>query len=198
MKKILLVALSFAAAVSASAQLTYLDSGNKDIYRHSMRYGRGARTEIVLPQVNGYNVYKADLHTHSAFSDGSVLPEYRVKEAWADGLDIMAVTEHIEYRRQETKMLEYLEDYAKKGETIDNWDIINNPADKKGIKTSTMRSSFRRRLPSSMVFLLFLVLRSPVILSRSVTTMPSSQQTTMQSMIRILFSLSAMQRLRVL
>ena len=134
MKKILLVALSFAAAVSASAQLTYLDSGNKDIYRHSMRYGRGARTEIVLPQVNGYNVYKADLHTHSAFSDGSVLPEYRVKEAWADGLDIMAVTEHIEYRRQETKMLEYLEDYAKKGETIDNWDIINNPADKKGIR----------------------------------------------------------------
>ena len=101
MKKILLVALSFAAAVSASAQLTYLDSGNKDIYRHSLRATRGGRHEVVLPQVNGYNVYKADLHTHSIFSDGSVAPEYRVKEAWLDGLDVMAVTEHIEYRRHE-------------------------------------------------------------------------------------------------
>ena len=134
MKKILSVALATIAAISASAQMTYPDAVNKDINRHSMRYSRGARTEIVLPQVNGYNIYKADLHTHSAFSDGSVLPEYRVKEAWVDGLDVMAVTEHIEYRRQESKMLEYLQDYAKKGEEIDNWDIINKPADKKGIR----------------------------------------------------------------
>ena len=134
MKKILSVALATIAAISASAQMTYPDAVNKDINRHSMRYSRGARTEIVLPQVNGYNIYKADLHTHSAFSDGSVLPEYRVKEAWIDGLDVMAVTEHIEYRRQESKMLEYLEDYAKKGEQIDNWDIINKPADKKSIR----------------------------------------------------------------
>ena len=134
MKKILSVALATIAAISASAQMTYPDAVNKDINRHSLRYSRGARTEIVLPQVNGYNIYKADLHTHSAFSDGSVLPEYRVKEAWADGLDVMAVTEHIEYRRQEPKMLEYLQDYAKKGEEIDNWDIINKPADKKGIR----------------------------------------------------------------
>ena len=48
------------------------------------------RAEMILPQVKGYNIYKADLHTHSAFSDGSVLPEYRVKEAWIDGLDVGA------------------------------------------------------------------------------------------------------------
>lgn len=134
MKKILSLALATIAAVTASAQMTYPDAVNKDINRHSIRYSRGARTEIVLPQVNGYNIYKADLHTHSAFSDGSVLPEYRVKEAWIDGLDVMAVTEHIEYRRQETKMLEYLEDYAKKGEEIDNWEIIRKPATEKGIR----------------------------------------------------------------
>ena len=103
MKKILSVALATIAAISASAQMTYPDAVNKDINRHSIRYSRGARTEIVLPQVNGYNIYKADLHTHSAFSDGSVLPEYRVKEAWVDGLDVMAVTEHIEYRSLELK-----------------------------------------------------------------------------------------------
>ena len=134
MKKFALVALATSLAISASAQMTYPDVVNKDINRHAMRYSRAARTEIILPQVNGYNIYKADLHTHSAFSDGSVLPEYRVKEAWDDGLDVMAVTEHIEYRRQETKMLEYLEDYAKEGETIDNWEIIRKPATEKGIR----------------------------------------------------------------
>ena len=134
MKKILLVALSFAAAVSASAQLTYLDSGNKDIYRHSLRATRGGRHEVVLPQVNGYNVYKADLHTHSIFSDGSVAPEYRVKEAWLDGLDVMAVTEHIEYRRHEPTFVKYLENYEKKNVEAVNYDLINEPADKGGIK----------------------------------------------------------------
>ena len=133
MKRTLTLVFGLLAGLTVSAQY-YQDAVNKDINRHSIRYSRGARTEIVLPQVNGYNIYKADLHTHSAFSDGSVLPEYRVKEAWVDGLDVMAVTEHIEYRRQESKMLEYLQDYAKKGEEIDNWDIINKPADKKGIR----------------------------------------------------------------
>lgn len=62
--------------------------------------------------MNGYNVYKADLHTHSLFSDGKVLVDYRVKEAWLDGLDIMAVTEHIEHRPHEATMVEYLERYT--------------------------------------------------------------------------------------
>ncbi|MBQ2417444.1 MAG: histidinol-phosphatase, partial [Alistipes sp.] len=30
------------------------------------------RIDIVLPQVNGYNIYKTDLHTHSVYSDGDV------------------------------------------------------------------------------------------------------------------------------
>ena len=74
MKKFALIALACSLAIGASAQTTYPDIVNKDINRHAMRYSRGARTEIILPQVNGYTIYKADLHTHSAFSDGSVLP----------------------------------------------------------------------------------------------------------------------------
>lgn len=93
-----------------------------------------AAIEVVLPQVNGYNVYKADLHTHSIFSDGSVAPEYRVKEAWLDGLDVMAVTEHIEYRRHEPTFVKYLENYEKKNVEAVNYDLINEPADKEGIK----------------------------------------------------------------
>ena len=32
------------------------------------------------------------------FSDGKVWPDVRVNEAWRDGLDVIAVTDHLEYR----------------------------------------------------------------------------------------------------
>ena len=66
---------------------------------HTYRpFGRQAtkRTEIILPQVNGYNIYKADFHIHTSYSDGRVNPDGRVLEAWSDGLDIIAITDHYE------------------------------------------------------------------------------------------------------
>lgn len=39
------------------------------------------RTEIILPQVNGMNIYKADLHINTIYSDGDVTPDMRVLEA---------------------------------------------------------------------------------------------------------------------
>ena len=54
------------------------------------------RTEIILPQVNGYNVYKGDFHIHTSYSDGRVNPKGRVLEAWYDGLDVIAITDHYE------------------------------------------------------------------------------------------------------
>ena len=63
------------------------------------------RVDIVLPQVGGYNIYKADLHTHSIYSDGDMTPALRVREAYYDGLDAIAITEHIEYRRIEGETL---------------------------------------------------------------------------------------------
>lgn len=35
---------------------------------------------------------------HTVFSDGTVWPTVRVEEAWAEGLDAIAITDHIEYR----------------------------------------------------------------------------------------------------
>lgn len=72
-----------------------------------------ARTEIILPQVNGKNLYKADLHIHTIYSDGDVTPDMRVLEAWHDGLDIIAITDHMEYRRIEREMLEYMDRYVR-------------------------------------------------------------------------------------
>ncbi|MEM7077437.1 MAG: Sb-PDE family phosphodiesterase [Pseudomonadota bacterium] len=53
---------------------------------------------IVFPDTAGYQTLVVDLHTHTAFSDGHVWPKIRVGEALRDGLDAMAVTEHLEYQ----------------------------------------------------------------------------------------------------
>ncbi|MBE6174694.1 MAG: histidinol-phosphatase [Rikenellaceae bacterium] len=94
------------------------------------------RTEIIIPQVNGYNCYKADLHVHTIYSDGEVTPEERVREAWHDGLDILAITDHIETRRQERSMLKFLKNYSpdNKGfEPINTRCSRGVPADERGI-----------------------------------------------------------------
>lgn len=111
--KMKLFAVVFAGffSLTAGAQHYYQDAKNPDTYSHSY-YEENTRKELFLPQVNGFNVYKADLHTHTIFSDGQVLPEFRVKEAWLDGLDIMAVTEHVEHRPHEATMVEYLARYT--------------------------------------------------------------------------------------
>ena len=92
------------------------------------------RKEFHLPDVNGYHVYKADLHLHTMFSDGNVTPEFRVQEAWYDGLDVIAITDHIEGRKWEGKMLKFLKGYLPKGTVPVNDKVSRQPADKRGIQ----------------------------------------------------------------
>ena len=56
------------------------------------------RRIIDFPDVPGYHTLTCDLHTHTVFSDGSVWPDIRVQEALRDGLDCLAITDHIEYQ----------------------------------------------------------------------------------------------------
>lgn len=53
---------------------------------------------ITIPNVEGFQVLKGDFHMHTIFSDGSVWPQQRVVEAVGNGLDIISITDHIEYR----------------------------------------------------------------------------------------------------
>jgi len=46
----------------------------------------------------GKYLVSADLHIHTVFSDGSVWPNIRVEEARREGLDLIALTEHLEYQ----------------------------------------------------------------------------------------------------
>ena len=79
MKKLLFFCAALTATFTATGQHYYTDSANPDITRHSLRIAP-QRVEFVLPEVGGYTVYKADLHTHSIYSDGDCTPEFRVRE----------------------------------------------------------------------------------------------------------------------
>jgi len=56
------------------------------------------RGKINIPNLNGYVTLKCDFHMHTVFSDGSVWPTVRIDEAFREGLDAIAITDHIEYR----------------------------------------------------------------------------------------------------
>lgn len=62
--------------------------------QHSHEFGR----VIEFPDIPGYLTLKCDFHIHTVFSDGSVWPNIRVQEAIRDGLDAIALTEHLEYQ----------------------------------------------------------------------------------------------------
>ena len=134
MKKLGLIAAFVLASVGAlNAQSHYQDAKNPEILRHNDRRDR-FRKELIMPQVNGYNVYKADLHTHTIYSDADVLPSFRVYEAWYDGLDIIAVTDHIEYRPCEEKLVKYFQKYlSDKYEGAVNHRIGDRPLTEDGV-----------------------------------------------------------------
>ncbi|MBE6241051.1 MAG: histidinol-phosphatase [Bacteroidales bacterium] len=138
MKRILPSIILLSLAFSAYAQNYQVDSKNSEMLRFG-DYHEPSRKEIIIPrQVNGYNVYKADLHAHTVFSDGSVTPQFRVKEAWIEGLDIIAITDHIEYRPFEKTMSDYVSSRDKKNpdlntsvelaqDAAEEWDIFIIP-----------------------------------------------------------------------
>ena len=51
---------------------------------------------FVAPE--GQTIVSADLHIHTTFSDGSVWPNIRVSEALKEGLDLISITDHLEYQ----------------------------------------------------------------------------------------------------
>ena len=57
-----------------------------------------ARTPIRVPDIPDYLTLKCDFHIHTIFSDGHVWPSVRSEEAWREGLDAVAITDHIEHQ----------------------------------------------------------------------------------------------------
>ncbi len=85
--KLLAAAAALAAAIPAAAAV------------HPGAHGEPEPRFMRFPQLSdGRYVLVVDLHTHSVFSDGHVWPTVRTWEAEKDGLDAMAITEHLEYQ----------------------------------------------------------------------------------------------------
>jgi 3',5'-nucleoside bisphosphate phosphatase len=78
MKKISLIALGCLLVVSSNAQFR--------------------KQPFTFPDADGYKVLKGDFHQHTVFSDGLVWPTTRVEEAYEEDLDVICLTDHIEYR----------------------------------------------------------------------------------------------------
>ena len=56
------------------------------------------RREIAIPDLPQYRTLICDFHMHTVFSDGLVWPTVRIDEAWRTGLDLVAISDHIEYQ----------------------------------------------------------------------------------------------------
>ena len=54
--------------------------------------------KLFFPNIDGYQTLISDLHQHTIFSDGLVWPTIRVDEAVYDGVDVISMTEHLEYQ----------------------------------------------------------------------------------------------------
>ncbi len=93
MKKLLSLLALLCLCFSMQAQIRNLDVYEITEYDYSR-----SRTEVAIPDIPGYQTLKCDFHIHTVFSDGKVWPDIRVHEAWQQGLDAIAITDHIEYR----------------------------------------------------------------------------------------------------
>ncbi|MGI6572321.1 MAG: PHP domain-containing protein [Fermentimonas sp.] len=71
---------------------------NDEVFEYPNLNAQDYRYNIRIPDIEGYKTLKCDFHTHTVFSDGKLWPDQRVKEAWNEGLDVIAITDHIEYR----------------------------------------------------------------------------------------------------
>ena len=100
MKSTLFVVFALCAILCAPAQeyQTRYQSATEPQTLLPINYMRLSRQEVILPNVKGYTPYKADLHMHSTHTDGVVNVKGRMEEAWCDGLDVVAMTDHLSIR----------------------------------------------------------------------------------------------------
>jgi len=78
---------------------------NDGVMRFDEQRSPQKRDIITIPDVNGYKVLKCDFHIHTVFSDGTVWPNIRLQEVWEEGLDAMAITDHIESHSHQNEVI---------------------------------------------------------------------------------------------
>jgi hypothetical protein len=90
--------MRFSSTCSWAATLALLAFLPEVGWAHDPEPVTRARTPVRIPDIPGYRTLKCDFHIHTVFSDGLVWPSVRSEEAWREGLDAIAITDHIEYQ----------------------------------------------------------------------------------------------------
>ena len=103
MKKIfLLVAALVAVSTPVEAKKEKVPENSDDrVVCYDLKTER--RRIVSVPDIDGYITLKGDFHLHTVFADATVSPQGRVREAWCDGLDVMAMTPHVGVHKNNTK-----------------------------------------------------------------------------------------------
>ena len=83
---------------SAVLAVTLIVAAGSALGHGSVRPAEPRERTIEFPDTAAYETVVLDLHTHSVFSDGHVWPTVRVAEALYDGIDGLAITEHLEWQ----------------------------------------------------------------------------------------------------
>lgn len=91
-KQILLAALAL-AGLTAQAQVDVMPTNVNKVRVTPLR--SSDRNLLIFPNLPGYVTLKGDFHMHTVGSDGSVKGNISVLDAWRDGLDVIAITDHI-------------------------------------------------------------------------------------------------------
>ncbi|MDR1484104.1 MAG: hypothetical protein LBT09_04690 [Planctomycetaceae bacterium] len=117
--------------------------------------------KIAIPDVGKFRVLKGDFHIHTLFSDGYVMPKDRVREAVENGLDVISLTEHIEYRpffggNGTTKLKERNDDHNLA------YDIAKPEADKNNLILVRGAEITKRKMPPGHFNAVFLKDVNPV------------------------------------
>jgi hypothetical protein len=83
------------------------------------------RKLLPVPDIPGYKTLKCDFHTHTTFSDGELWPTMRVSEAWSDGLDVVAITDHAKvYQFEVVSHTDFKRAYAEAEERAEKLGMI--------------------------------------------------------------------------
>lgn len=93
MRILLFIIANLFCSISLFAQFVGVDIVKVPESKADFKY-----ESVEIPDVMGFKTLKCDFHVHTIFSDGEVKPEYRVWEAKRRGLDVIAITDHIEWR----------------------------------------------------------------------------------------------------
>lgn len=86
-----------AAATAEDPNISYTVSMSKDLNQTPAKR-KITVPNVTLPEIGEVQVLKGDFHMHTLLSDGQVWPHQRVIEADGNGLDVISITDHIEYR----------------------------------------------------------------------------------------------------